>query len=359
MELILVRETWSHMESVSGFDPLFACFTENESVQARSFYVSDFVNAAKTSRINRWLKSAQKLSIQKALSPFVELKHERLAQVLVKQMQENPKALVLLSVTENQFAPSLSELPEQELKRLVLFVHQPPAWFRLFWKDMRVFSKVKAVVCLCEEQASFFEAHQSAPVIRIRHGVNLDFFQPMLNKPMGSKKIVFVGQWMRDMETLSKTFQRLAEQDSSLTLHCVLQRRFRNHPALLSLARSSQVFWYDHIQANDLKKLYQTADLLLLPLLDSTANNAFVEAAACGLPVVSTLIGGASEYVYTPAARLVEPANSEALAKACMAMLAQIPHEPNWPNEIRQFAEKNLSWPLQVNRCLTAIKSLS
>ncbi|MBU3676887.1 MAG: glycosyltransferase family 4 protein [Chitinophagaceae bacterium] len=358
MEVILVRETWSHMANVSGFDPLFSGFETHQSVQADSFFVSDFANAPKINRLARLIKPATSINIQNALSPFVEVKHERLAQALVKRMKEKPNAFVFLSVTENQLAPSLSALPESLLHRFVLFVHQPPAWFRLFWKDMHVFSKVKAVVCLCEAQASFFEAHQSAPVIRIHHGVNLEFFTPQYNKTENAKKIIFVGQWMRDMDTLARTFFHLTKRQDGISLHCVLQRRFRNHPALLSLAQLPNVFWYDHIHANQLKALYQSANLMLLPLIDSTANNAFVEAAACGLPVVSTHVGGASEYVYAPAARLVEPMNAEAMADACIELLAQFHHQSNWPKEIRQFAEKTFHWPSQVDHCITALNAI-
>lgn len=358
MELILVRETWSHMDSVSGFDPLFSIFTQNTSLNTRSYFVNDVAAESKQVFINRLFKGAKKPNIAKAFSPFVELKHERLAQQVVKQMMQRPNALVMLSVTENQLAPSFSGLPDHLLKQLVLFVHQPPSWFRLFWKNMSFFSKVKAIVCLCEEQALFFESLQSAPIIRIHHGVNLNFFTPPVNKQGGAKKLLFVGQWMRDMSTLNRTFKLLAAADSEITLHCVLQRRFRHHAALLSLAQSPRVFWYDHIQSNELKALYQQCDLLLLPLIDSTANNAFVEAAACGLPVVSTQVGGSSEYVYTPCSRLVEPGDANAMAQAVNQLLLNSINEPHWKQDIRKFAEENLNWTKQADHILSALNQL-
>lgn len=358
MELILVRETWSHMDNVSGFDPLFSCFTQHNSLNTISYFVNDTEPVSKQGTLSKLFKRPKKPNISKAFSPFVELKHERLAQQVVKQMVQRPNALVMLSVTENQLAPSFTNLPDHLLKQLILFVHQPPSWFRLFWKDMSFFSKVKAVVCLCEEQALFFKSHHSATVIRIHHGVNLDFFTPPVNKQGGTKKLLFVGQWMRDMSTLNQAFKLLADEDSEITLHCVLQRRFRHHASLLSLAQSSRVFWYDHIQSDELRSLYQQADLLLLPLVDSTANNAFVEAAACGLPVVSTRVGGSCEYVCSPYSRLVEPGDAIGMARAVSQLLPWSINEPNWKNEIRNFAEENLNWTKQANHILNALNQV-
>jgi glycosyltransferase involved in cell wall biosynthesis len=42
---------------------------------------------------------------------------------------------------------------------------------------------------------------------------------------------------------------------------------------------------------------YRSADLLLMPMTDCTANNAILEAMACGTPVMANRIGGIPEYV--------------------------------------------------------------
>jgi glycosyltransferase involved in cell wall biosynthesis len=72
----------------------------------------------------------------------------------------------------------------------------------------------------------------------------------------------------------------------------------------------------------ELIKLYQSADLLLQPLQDSTANNSILEGLACGLPVVATDIGGVPDYVDETCGVLVPPKDAEAMADAVLSLLS-------------------------------------
>jgi glycosyltransferase involved in cell wall biosynthesis len=87
---------------------------------------------------------------------------------------------------------------------------------------------------------------------------------------------------------------------------------------------------------------YATADALLLPLSDATANNAILEAMACGLPVFSVDVGGVSEMTAT-AACLVAPGDSEALG----AQLLRAAEQPEWRRELSErglLRAAELSW---------------
>ena len=53
----------------------------------------------------------------------------------------------------------------------------------------------------------------------------------------------------------------------------------------------------EFLRDEDLLSLYQQSDLLVMPMLDCTANNAVLEAMACGTPVMINRVGGVSEYV--------------------------------------------------------------
>ena len=48
---------------------------------------------------------------------------------------------------------------------------------------------------------------------------------------------------------------------------------------------------------DDVLREYRQADLLCMPMLDSAANNVFLESMACGTPVMTNRVGGVPEYL--------------------------------------------------------------
>ena len=75
-----------------------------------------------------------------------------------------------------------------------------------------------------------------------------------------------------------------------------------------------------------LREAYWSADVLFLPLIDATANNAVLEAMACGLPVISSDVGGVKEALGDDAGILCAAGDAKALSKA-VARLALDPVE--------------------------------
>jgi glycosyltransferase involved in cell wall biosynthesis len=354
MQCIFIRETWSHMGKSSGFDPLFEAMSKIEGIDAVSYYANQFEKAKPRRWFQRFFKRNTAISIVSRCSPFVDVKHERVARVVIEQMKLMPNAYVFLSVTENQFAPSLSTLSDKELKKLILFVHQPPAWFKLNWSDIDIFSKVKAIVCLSTSQFDFFkEKSKGVPVIQIKHGVDLDFFKPNNDDVNFNGKFLFVGQWFRDFAVLADSFPIIKNTYNNITLHCVIQRKFRNNQSFYKLAQSDAVFFYDDIDSKDLLALYQRSDALFLPLIDSTANNALNEALACGLPIITSNIGGTTDYIYAKGTILAMPGDAQDHARAGIEFIKNATLYSSQKNDIRYHAEQNLNWNEQAKRIVS------
>ncbi len=76
------------------------------------------------------------------------------------------------------------------------------------------------------------------------------------------------------------------------------------------------------ISDDALRNLYQSASLAIFSFRDATANNALLEAMACGLPIVATDVGGVSEYTDDDSATLCRPGDPEDLANAVNGLLA-------------------------------------
>jgi glycosyltransferase involved in cell wall biosynthesis len=75
------------------------------------------------------------------------------------------------------------------------------------------------------------------------------------------------------------------------------------------------------VSDEELLDAYRSADVLLLPLLSATANNALLEGMSCGLAVVATDVGGVREYVDEQCATLVEPGDAQAMVRAVLDVI--------------------------------------
>jgi glycosyltransferase involved in cell wall biosynthesis len=97
-----------------------------------------------------------------------------------------------------------------------------------------------------------------------------------------------------------------------------------------------------------LRSHYQSADLLVLPLQDATANNALLEGLACGLPVVASDLPAVGEYAPREAALLV-PHETEAFV-AAIRQLVDDDLKRTTMSQTGRTAVESLAWPLVARR---------
>ena len=100
--------------------------------------------------------------------------------------------------------------------------------------------------------------------------------------------------------------------------------------SLLSIFRSlfsdlPNVEFFSGISDAKLLSFYQSSSCLLHVAENATANNAVLEAMACGLPIISERLGGIPEYVTAQSSILVEPGNRDAIAAAVDRLLRLAP----------------------------------
>lgn len=100
------------------------------------------------------------------------------------------------------------------------------------------------------------------------------------------------------------------------------------------------------IASDELPSILSAADVFVLATSNEGWANVFLEAMACGLPVVTTAVGGNQEVVCEASLGTVVPfGDSEALAKAIKDSFIR-----SWDRAyIRSYAEKN-SWDERVTR---------
>jgi glycosyltransferase involved in cell wall biosynthesis len=345
------------MGSVSGFDPFIQAIEALPGIASTSVWVPDKVPPAGLwERIHRRL--IRKSSAPRASSPFTAHRHEWIARRFLRVMSAFPDAVGLLSAGENQYGGIFSSAAPKVRSRLVVCFHQPPSWWRLHWRDVGLLNGLKAIVCLCQEQRDYFAALSSTPVIMLRHGVLHDFFTPEFDRVPGSRRLLFVGHWLRDLDVLEMAMNLIWQSHPDIELDCLIPIHARGHPVLTRLAGNPRVHWHSGLSPEQVRELYRKATLLFLPFIDAAANNGIVEALACGLPIVSTHVGGIPDYVPDDCGRICAPNDAKNHACAVIDLISnnELLHQKK--RACRKYAEETLNWKDSAQRLHDFLASL-
>jgi glycosyltransferase involved in cell wall biosynthesis len=130
-------------------------------------------------------------------------------------------------------------------------------------------------------------------VVYIPHGIDTSLFCPSNRAAAQSRlKVLIVGEHMRDWKLI----------------HWVVEQAIRNHLPIdfqivawearrAEFAHYRNLSFYSGVSEAQLIDLYRGTDVSFVPVLDATANNSILESLACGTPIISTRVGGISDYV--------------------------------------------------------------
>jgi len=130
-------------------------------------------------------------------------------------------------------------------------------------------------------------------VVFVPHGIDTRKFCPGDYQPQQRRvRLLIVGEHMRDWEASHRIIDECNARNLPVQIDAVIGQVL--WPFLTGCANTRL---HDGISEDDLIKLYRQADALLIPVIDSTANNALLESLACGTPVISNSIGGVPDYV--------------------------------------------------------------
>lgn len=130
-------------------------------------------------------------------------------------------------------------------------------------------------------------------VVYVPHGIDTRRFCPSDRAlPGNTIRLLIVGHHMRDWEATHRIIDECNARRLPVQIDAVLGKAW--WPVFTGCAN---VRLHSGIAEDELIRLYRQADALLLPVVDSTANNAVLESLACGTPVISTSVGGIPDYV--------------------------------------------------------------
>lgn len=131
------------------------------------------------------------------------------------------------------------------------------------------------------------------------------------------------------------------------------ERQLREQAARLGVA--DRVHFTGEVAPARLRRYYSAADLFVLATRFEGWANVFLEAAACGLPTVTTDVGGNAEVIAAPwLGRLVPFGDGPALRRAILEAL-----EAPWDREaIVAYARRN-GWEARIPRLVERLRGLA
>ena len=200
--------------------------------------------------------------------------------------------------------------------KIVCTFHQPEEILKKGGQFHRTISKLDGIVVLARNQVPYY-AKFAGPekVFFVPHGIDTRRFTPGRGR-RDARRLLFVGNWLRDFDTLASIMRELAAVRPEIVMDTVtLKKNFQFFDGL------SNVRCHAGINEEALIGMYGEAALLVLPLINATANNALLEAIACGLPIVTNDVGGVRDYVNDKCACILPASSAPAFTEKILALL--------------------------------------
>lgn len=354
LSVLIVRRRWELHFEYAGYDPLFDHEKAMPHVHMSSTEYSFFARATLT-------LPRQALRLTKHLA----LGHLRKARGILREAAQ--RYAWMTSPPDVVHIAAMDELVGTIPRIRSLFpstpilgtIHLPPASWRAQPKESwEALACLDAIVVLSSAQKEFFlQELPTARAIFVPHGVNVAFFRP--RPESGSlqderPRVIFVGTHLRDFQILAHVIAGAIMTHSTVCFDLVIPADMRP-PELLELGGRcpERIMFHDRVSSSLLLRLYQRAQVALLPLKDATANNSLMEALACGLPVIATDVGGTRDYLSEDCGVLVPPEGRELYVKHLMEMIQDAHARARLGKAARARAEQ-FSWE-RVARQMTQV----
>lgn len=335
--LLFLRERFPWMGAHSGYDVLF------QQIEARGYRTaSAFREKRRIPRLRRRFVQRRRDQVGGG-SHFYDLSSFLAEEATVELARGYKYRLFHVAFAEEDYNLLRQQRPAPAC---IGTAHQPPGWWRLMGHDpAQLLKGLDAVITMSRELAAFLNASLPGKAHFLPHGVDTAFFSPP-DKPHEREEVrcVFSGQWLRDLATLAEVIDRLLATDRRFRFEMIVPLAKRHDPHFHRIARHPEVRWHANLTDEQLRDLYRASDILLLPMIDATANNALLEGMACGLPVVANQVGGMPDYTRPEFATLLPIGDLSGFLEA-LTFLADDPDERLARGRAAaQFCREELAW---------------
>lgn len=178
--------------------------------------------------------------------------------------------------------------------KLVCSVHNVPSMLDETYNFPKRFKNFDALILMSKVQKPYFEkvGVPSEKIHVVLHGIDCNYFKPSEEiKKDVPFTLLTVGSWQRNFNILSEICRQLGKM-SNIKVRIISSKQFKH-----LFEGFDNVIYQSGLSDEELLQTYQQASCFLMTAEDATANNALLEALACGLPIVTERVGGIPEYV--------------------------------------------------------------
>jgi len=222
----------------------------------------------------------------------------------------------------------------------------------LIWK------KAKAVIA--NSQGLKELAQKTAPNQKIKviyNGVDINEFKPPKTKEKSKNlRILCVARLIKrkGIDYLIKALGELKNQNFILTIIGDGDEKKNLIDQAKKLKINNKIKFLGSVPHSEIIKYYQQNDLFILPSLNEGMSNTILEAMACGLPIVTTNVGGSKELIKNNGF-IVKPRKIEELRQAIKRYLQNKNLVENQGKESYQMAQA-FDWHNNANKYLSLYK---
>ncbi len=194
-----------------------------------------------------------------------------------------------------------------------------------------------AILLMSETQRSYFLQHRvpSEKLHVVRHGVDVDHFTPASLDVPEEFMVLAVGGTRRDYVQMRAVAECFVDQ-KRIRFVFVGPEDKGHH-----FARLGNISYRIRVSDAELLELSRRASCFLHLPENATANNALLEAMACGAPVVSQRVGGVPEYVTAECATLSAAGDVTSTVKAISDLAASLSRQQEMRHAARAHALKH------------------
>ena len=240
-------------------------------------------------------------------------------------------------------------------RNIIGTIHHPP----IQWYEERIkfLKKLSSAIVLYKKDIKFFEKYVGKNRVKfIHHGCDTDFFKP--KEDQYKNHVLSVGHHRRNFPMLIRIIKKLSKRYKNLIFDIVIPEKFKNPYFFKDLINNKSVIWHHKISDEKLLEFYQKSLILLIPINHSGANNSIIESLSCGLPIVTTDVGGVRDYGGGSIYPIVKNDDDDTMIKLVEKYLSDETYRNKISKKQREFAEQKLAWPIIAKKHLEVYKEL-